>query len=265
MLEAREAEGRRRPVRAASALARRSRAASDISSPTRAACRSRRRLAPPISRIATARPSCLRRYAPVFPGCAACSPMALMRVRNSRPRLTARGGWRIEDVKCSDTVRGFKPSPRRRVVERTWLGCAVPGVRTRISRRPSPRRRHGSSSDTRNSSSEEWQEHKSKTYSGTGSKILEHRLHRVEFGVIGRSFQQHEIGGRRRGRGFWRHPAQPGATTPILPGATTPILPGATAAPMASGCAFIAAVSARSDTGPTALPRAPHAAPNKSR
>ena len=42
-----------------------------------------------------------------------------------------------------------------------------------------------------------------------------------------------------------------------------PILPGATAAPMASGCAFIAVVSARSDTKPTALPRAPARRPEQ--
>ena len=47
--------------------------------------------------------------------------------------------------------------------------------------------------------------------------------------------------------------------------ATTPMLPGATAAPIATGCKFIAAVFARSDTGPDALPSDPHAAPKRSR
>ena len=50
---------------------------------------------------------------------------------------------------------------------------------------------------------------------------------------------------------------------PARSSTTTLMLPGATAAPMAAKCAFIVAVSARSDTRPTALPRAPHAAPKQ--
>ena len=44
---------------------------------------------------------------------------------------------------------------------------------------------------------------------------------------------------------------------------TTPWLPSVTAAAMAARCAFMAAVLARSATSPTALPSAPHAAPNR--
>ena len=82
----------RAAVRGASTPARRSRAASAISSPLPAGCPWGRRSIPPTSGTATARPPCRFRYAIGFHGCAVFSPMAPGRVRNSRRPSRARAG-----------------------------------------------------------------------------------------------------------------------------------------------------------------------------
>ena len=82
-------------------------------------------------------------------------------------------------------------------------------------------------------------------------RILERRFHRIEPRAPGRQFQKHDIVGKRE------------RAAPAPSPAETPMRPGATAAPMAAGCAFIAALFAPSDTSPTAVPRDPHAAPNR--
>ena len=82
-------------------------------------------------------------------------------------------------------------------------------------------------------------------------RILERRLHRVEFGAIGRQFRQHEVGGRREVAASSATPPGRARRRRCFPARRPRRWPPN--ARSSSPC------PARSDTRPTALPRAPHA------